>query len=347
MRIRIRKTIIVVCSILLALIVFLWIKSRTTFLYVTNMTESTYCFYFQDEFKTVIPKKTTVKLKLKKTSSAKLGVSKKIGGMVEEEFTANIGGKNMVYNIMGVNNPEPKSESSDAGSIIRISGELPENAVPKINLDNLHRIMMDKIPDRLESLRRFSPTDGIKIAGDIEDHTSEKWLTAILKLPQHRASWAEALRSIGKLKSNNAVRILKSYFKHEDIDIILAALDGFTYLENPQSNLSLIELYRETDNNPVKTEILRKLLKLPLTFDTRAFVMRELKQENPENLSLILDIVEQKKISKAIPRLKEILKSDIKLKNAKHLKIKIRDLIDNSETWERKNENSKNNNSDG
>ncbi len=120
-----RKSVFIILVGFLAVLLYLWYQQRTTFLYIVNNTDSTHCFYLDEQFKTAVPKGKTVRLKVKGGRNKILAVSHTIGGMFLEEFRGNMGGKYTVYSIMGkVKNTKGTVED---GRVIRINKGKPGN----------------------------------------------------------------------------------------------------------------------------------------------------------------------------------------------------------------------------
>lgn len=301
-----RKTIIFLLLIFLAVIIFIWVSVNKAGLYVCNPSGKPYCFYLDGKFISVIPSNSTVELKLKSRKNALIGVSEKVGGMLVEEFTVNIGGKSVIYNITDISLKPETVPGKDKNRVLLMSGKTPERAFQKISLDTLHRMIMNKLPDKMESLKPITQEDAVRMSGDIGDTDSMEWLLAILKLPDHRTVWEEALRSIGKIGGNQALTLLRKYLKSEDIDIAIGALDGLAIVNSAAAQQTLIETYNDTLTPALKKAIISKMTEIPINFDIKAFVLRELDKGNIENLDSLLLIVGSNKIKQALPYLKRI-----------------------------------------
>lgn len=299
-----RKTILIILIIFLIAIVFLWQSVNKTTLYVNNSFHKTYCFYLDKEFITVIPQNSVVELRLKSRKNAMIAVSERLNEIPIEEFTVNVGGKSFRYNISDFSDSTNGKNKNKA--VLTIGGKVLEKPVQRITLDTLHRIMMNKLPRKMDTLQRFSQADGIKMAGDIGDLSSMKWIDAILKMPEHRSVWDEALRSTGKIGGNNAVPVLKTYLKHADMDIAFAAVDGLGNMKSSAAQMALIDEYRAAESAKLRRVILTKLGQSPMSFDIKVFVLRELEKPEPENLELLLDIAARKHIKESVPLLKKI-----------------------------------------
>lgn len=308
-----RKTIVIFLILFLLAVVFIWLSVNKTWLYINNSSHKTLCFYIDGEFITVVPAHSAVELRLKSRKNASIGIRERLDGMPLEEFTVNLGGKSFIYNISDFSDA-PKEIMTDGNkAVLLIGGKIPEKPVQRITLDTLHRMIMNKLPRKMETLRRFSQADGIKMAGDVGDISSMNWILAILKLPEHRAVWDEALRSIGKLGGNNAVNILKTYLKHTDMDIAFAAIDSLSGMRSASAQMILMETYRSTDSGKLKKVILAKFAEMPLSFDIKVFILRELGKSEPDNIELLFNIASKKKIKEAVPLLKKMRAKNHKL----------------------------------
>jgi hypothetical protein len=308
-----RKTIIIFLALFLIAIVYIWLSVNKTWLYINNSFHKTLCFYINGEFITVVPAHSSVELRLKSRKNALIGIRQRLDGIPLEEFTVNLGGKSFIYNVSDFSDTPKEMKVDENKTVLQIGGQIPENPVQRITLDTLHRMIMNKLPRKMETLRRFSQADGIKMAGDIGDISSMNWILAILKLPEHRAVWDEALRSIGKLGGNNAVNILKTYLKHTDMDIAFAAIDGLSEMQSSSAQLILMDTYRVTDSSTLRKAILANLAEMPLSFDIKVFTLGELEKGEPDNFEMLLDIVGRKKIKEAVPLLKKIKARNYKL----------------------------------
>jgi hypothetical protein len=308
-----RKTIIIFLTLFLIAIVYIWLSVNKTWLYINNSFHKTLCFYINGEFITLVPAHSAVELRLKSRKNALIGIRERLDGIPLEEFTVNMGGKSFIYNISDFSDAPKEIKMDGNKAVLQIGGKIPENPVQRITLDTLHRMIMNKLPRKMETLRRFSQADGIKMAGDIGDISSMNWILAILKLPEHRAVWDEALRSIGKLGGNNAVNILKTYLKHTDMDIAFAAIDSLSGMQSASAQITLMDAYRVTDSNKLQKAILDKFTEMPLSFDIKVFYLGELEKAEMDKFEMLLDIVGKKKIKEAVPLLKKIKARNQKL----------------------------------
>jgi hypothetical protein len=308
-----RKTIIIFLTLFLIAIVYIWLSVNKTWLYINNSFHKTLCFYINGEFITLVPAHSAVELRLKSRKNALIGIRERLDGIPLEEFTVNMGGKSFIYNISDFSDAPKEIKMDGNKAVLQIGGKIPENPVQRITLDTLHRMIMNKLPRKMETLRRFSQADGIKMAGDIGDISSMNWILAILKLPEHRAVWDEALRSIGKLGGNNAVNILKTYLKHTDMDIAFAAIDSLSGMQSASAQITLMDAYRVTDSNKLQKAILDKFAEMPLSFDIKVFYLGELEKAEMDKFEMLLDIVGKKKIKEAVPLLKKIKARNQKL----------------------------------
>jgi hypothetical protein len=306
-----RKIVFIFLFIFLAAILFVWFSVKKVEFYVNNPSVRTYCLYVDAKFLSVIPSKSTVELRLKSSNNAIIGVSEKIDGMFSEEFSVKLGGRSQLYNITDLAPTSINAPSKDTKHALLTSGKIPKNAIQKITLDTLHRIIMNKLPSKMETLKRFTQIDAIKMAGDIGDISSTEWLLAILKLPEHRTAWEEALRSIGKIGGNNALVILRKYIRNEEMDIVIGSIDGLALTNTSAAQQVLIEAYYATEQSMIKKAIISKMIEMPLNFDIKAFVLRELDKGSTVNLDSLLQIVGKNKIKEAIPILRK-LKAKIK-----------------------------------
>lgn len=306
MRTKSRRYLLAALFIFLGFLAFLWYSGRTTLLYVVNVTEKIYCFHLDEEFKSIVPAETTIRLKVKTGGDVLFAVSEKIDGIMVEEFRANLGGKFIVYNIFS-RQKDMKGKIIEGGKIIRINKDEPGKWTNKISRNNLHRIIMDKIPERLKSLRRFSPEDGIRLAGEVGDKDSLEWLESILRLPSQRVSWPEALRAIGMIGEKSSERLLLSYFNYEDADVKIAAVDGIYNLSLSTSVKTFIELYARTESNDYRVYMLKKLASLPRSFDLQSFIAKELGKLPHPNIMELLDVIENRKMSETAKELKSML----------------------------------------
>jgi hypothetical protein len=294
-------------------IVYIWLSVNKTWLYNNNSFHKTLCFYINGEFITLVPAHSAVELRLKSRKNALIGIRERLDGIPLEEFTVNMGGKSFIYNISDFSDAPKEIKMDGNKAVLQIGGKIPENPVQRITLDTLHRMIMNKLPRKMETLRRFSQADGIKMAGDIGDISSMNWILAILKLPEHRAVWDEALRSIGKLGGNNAVNILKTYLKHTDMDIAFAAIDSLSGMQSASAQITLMDAYRVTDSNKLQKAILDKFTEMTLSFDIKVFYLGELEKAEMDKFEMLLDIVGKKKIKEAVPLLKKIKARNQKL----------------------------------
>jgi hypothetical protein len=308
-----RKTIITFLILFFIAIVFIWLSVNKTWLYINNSFHKTLCFYIDGEFITIVPAHSAVELRLKSRKNALIGIRERLDGMPLEEFTVNLGGKSFIYNISDFSDSLKEIKADGNKAVLLIGGKIPEKPVQRITLDTLHRMIMNKLPRKMETLRRFSQADGIKMAGDVGDISSMNWILAVLKLPEHRPVWDEALRSIGKLEGNNAVNILKTYLRHTDVDIAFAAIDGLISTQSASAQIILTETYRITDSNELKKAILAKFAEIPLSFDIKVFILGELERTEPDNMEQLLNIVSRKQIKEAVPLLKKIKTKNHKL----------------------------------
>jgi hypothetical protein len=301
-----RKTIVIFLILFFIGIVFIWLSVNKTWLYINNSFDKTLCFYINGEFITIVPSRSVVELRLKSRKNALVGIRERLDGMPLEEFTINLGGKSFIYNISDFSDALKEIKADGNKAALLIGGKIPEKPVQRITLDTLHRMIMNKLPRKMETLRRFSQMDGIKMAGDVGDISSMNWILAVLKLPEHRPAWDEALRSIGKLGGNNAVSILKTYLKHTDMDVAFAAIDGLVITQSASAQIILMETYRTTDSNKLKKAILTKFAEIPSSFDIKIFILGELEKTEPDNLEQLLNIAGKKKIKEALPLLRKI-----------------------------------------
>lgn len=301
-----RKTIFILLFVFLAAILFFWFSVKKVTFFVNNSSAKALCLYADGKFLSVIPSKSTVELRLKSSNNTFIGVSEKIGGLLCEEFPVKLGGKSLIYNITDFSASATNNPGNDKQHLLRISGKIPEKAVQQITIDTLHRMIMNKLPSKMESLKCFRQTDAITMAGDIGDMSSMEWLLSVLKLPEHRIAWEESLRSIGKIGGNNALVILRKYIKNEDLDIVIGAVDGLRNVNTPAAQQVLIEGYYATDRPEVKSIVIEKMSDMPISFDIKAFVLRELDKGNTANLDLLLQIIGKNKIKEAIPFLRRI-----------------------------------------
>jgi len=308
-----RKTIVIFLILFFIAIVFIWLSVNKTWLYINNSFHKTLCFYIDGEFITLVPAHSAVELRLKSRKNALMGIRERLDGMPLEEFTVNLGGKSFVYNISDFSDAPKEMKKDGNRAVLLIGRKIPEKPVQRITLDTLHRMIMNKLPRKMETLQRFSQTDGIKMAGNVGDISSMNWILAVLKLPEHRTVWDEALRSIGKLGGNNAVNILKTYLKHTDMDIAFAAIDSLSGMQSASSQLILMDTYRSTDSIKLRKAILAKFAETPLSFDIKVFILRELGKSEPDNIEQLLNIVSRKQIKEAAPLLKKMRTKNHKL----------------------------------
>ncbi len=321
-----RRLVLIIIVITLGVIFYLWYSKRATTLYVSNATESTYCFYLDGDFKTVVPPEKTVKLKVKTGKDRLFAVSHTLGGIMLEEFQGNIGGKFVRYNIFG-QTKNTKGELTD-GKVLRINRDKPGKWIARISLDNLHRMMFGDLNEETESLSIYTPEDAIRMVGDIKYKDAMPLLHGMMGLAEKRVSWPEALRSIGKLDTAESVRILFKYANHAELDVALGAIDGVFYTQNPQTVNNLAKLYRKKSNLNFKRYVLQKIAELPARFKVDLFIKYELPKVDPALLPIMLKMINERKLTNLTKPLEKLLQ-DKKYEKHPGLKKEIRETIKN------------------
>ncbi|MBN2135505.1 MAG: HEAT repeat domain-containing protein [Acidobacteria bacterium] len=246
-------------------------------------------------------------------------------GIKSEEFTINLGGKYAVYTIYGI--PIDKGTKVNSTKIIRITEKEPDKWISKLSVDNLHRIIMNQVPDKYKDLRVFKPEDGIKMIGDAKIEASLDYLHAILKQPKERTIWPETLEAIGKIGGYAAQKTIQSYLYYEDLDIKIGAINAVVFLEPRKASRLLIKLYRNEEDKTLRTYILKKLLSILPNTDIQKFIKTEFKKRNPDNVLEMLQIIESHSYIDLAKDLQTLIKSNKSIRSDKQLNKEISTLL--------------------
>jgi hypothetical protein len=333
MRTKVKKTLLVMFFVFLGLIVYLWYKQSLIELFIENGTDKSYCVFVDNEFKTIAPPGYRVRLRLKSKSNTKIAASETLKGLKAEEFVINLGGKYAIYNIFGLSLDKKNPEKSK--KIIRITDEEPEKWISKLSIDNLHRIIMNQLPEKYKDLRIFKPEDGIEMIGNAKIEASLEYLYAILKQPKERAIWPETLEAISKIGGYSAQRTIQTYLYYEDLDIKIGAINAAIFLEPKKASRLLIKLYGNEEDKILQIYILKKLLSIAPNSEIQKFIKTEFRKKNPKNVLEMLHIIESHSYTNLAKDLQNLLKSNKSIRSDKQLNKEISTLLRTLENKQR------------